>query len=162
MESNVESHHWSQVVNLFRQACILHREGKVPESRQIVEHDLRRGISDWTKSCVQTPTAKRARLETMFKEEQRRVDDAWMVQSLVVRQLSQQIIPALSNRLAAEIRDSMRSHEVREFTPVPVTAEPFTIVPETRVPFDDVAGMIDLLTSASSRSERLENHLVAA
>ncbi|MBM3822470.1 MAG: hypothetical protein FJ404_06240 [Verrucomicrobia bacterium] len=163
MEATLENQSWSRVVSLFRQACVLHREGKHQESRHIVEQDLRQSIATWTKFSGQEPGVKRSKLEQMFKEEQRRVDDAWMVQSLVVRQFSRHILPELSNRLVAEIRGSLANGVLTPFAIAAAESEPsFEPNDPVRIPFDDVEGMIDFLNSAERDEMRGERRLIAA
>lgn len=164
MEATFESNYWARVVGLFRKVCILHREGKHSESRRILEHDLRRGIAEWAKVSPKDAQTKRSKLEQMFGEEQRRVDDAWMVQSMILRQFSEQILPALSNRLVSELRTAMHPAAMpSSFAPAqPVAAtslleDDAPLEPESRVAFDDVAGMIDiLLSSEAGRRRRLD------
>jgi len=52
---------------------------------------------------------RRNALETMFQDEQRRVEEAFFVQKLVTTQIEEQLLPKLCFMIAEELRDVVRS-----------------------------------------------------
>lgn len=149
MKSPTSMDPWDKVVSHFRQVCLLHREGRTTDSRRILAEELPRSIAIWSRGSGLDPTAKRMALERMFREEQRRIDDAWLVQKWVLDRMSEELIPVLCSRLAEEVRDAVTGQldpgHPRPRRPVP------TFATRSRVAVDDLPGIIDLVLSEQGR-----------
>ena len=115
----------------------------------------------------------------MFRDEERRIDDAWAVQQFVSTHLRQEVFPALSVQIANEVRGvvfeqwslasgiaenplhatgfetpgrSARRTDVAGANPIPR----FGLSPATakhRISFDNVSGLIDALSEQERRFE---------
>ena len=145
---------WTKIVEDFREACILRKNGRHEESNELLQHILPAEIAEWSRLPVAAGVNRRARLESMFRDEQRRVDDAFFVQRIVTSQLEEHILPKLCFMVAEEVREAVRN-DVRAFgfaassprnTPAkaPAVERPQTASPSRpRVRFDDIPGMID-------------------
>jgi hypothetical protein len=83
----------------------------------------------------------------MFQMEQRRIDDAWLVQELMAARFNDQIIPALCMQVAQEVRDvvaeEMATQDRRTLTSVRNSQG--ASAGRSRVAFDDIPGVIDLV-----------------
>lgn len=136
---------WSKIVEDFREACVLRRSGRYEESNELLNHILPREIAAWAKSPLPFGMDRRARLETMFKEEQRRVEDAFFVQRLVTSQIEDKLLPKICFMVAEEVREAVRS-DARP-APAPDASRHFresTQSPsKARVRFDDIPSVID-------------------
>ena len=131
----------------FRQVCLLRRQKRWRESDAILKVELPRSIAGWSASYPAELDIKSARLDSMFELEQRRIDDAWLVQQLIVAQLNEQIIPAVCLEVSQEVRSILGQkvsprEEKRSFAIQP-SENPAAI--GGRVRFDDIPGVIDLI-----------------
>ena len=100
---------WISLVDQFREACVLRRNGRHDESEHLLQTELPNKIAAWSKQPMPAGTDRRSALETMFQEEQRRVEEAFFVQKLVATQIEEQILPKLCFMIAEEIRDVVRA-----------------------------------------------------
>lgn len=140
----------------FRQLCLFRRQRKGSESEKILKTELPRSIASWSESFEGDPRAKRSRLDAMFQAEQRRIDDAWLVQELMATRLNEQFIPAICTQVAQEVRSvvcqEMAAQDRRWNTPSrsasTVGASP------ARVAFDDIPGIIDVVLA----EDRVRSH----
>jgi len=138
---------WDKVVGDFRQVCLLRRQNRLGEADAILKAELPRSIARWSASYPGDRDNKSARLDSMFELEQRRIDDAWLVQQLVATQLSEQIIPAVCLQVGQEVRSILGQEVSPREQKRSVAIEP----PENpaaiggRVRFDDIPGVIDLI-----------------
>ena len=78
---------WSSLVEQFREACVLRRNGRHEESEQLLQTELPNKIAAWSKQPLAVGVDRRTVLENMFHEEQRRVEEAFFVQKLVAAQI---------------------------------------------------------------------------
>jgi hypothetical protein len=100
---------WISLVEQFREACVLRRNGRHDESEQILQTELPNKIAAWSKQPMPAGSDRRSALETMFQDEQRRVEEAFFVQKLVATQIEEQLLPKLCFMIAEEIRDVVRA-----------------------------------------------------
>lgn len=100
---------WISLVEQFREACVLRRNGRQSESEHLLQAELPHKIAAWSKQPLPAGLDRRSILETMFQEEQRRVEEAFFVQKLVATQIEEQLLPKLCFMIAEEIRDVVRS-----------------------------------------------------
>ena len=100
---------WISLVDQFREACVLRRNGRHDESEHLLQTELPNKIAAWSKQPMPVGTDRRSALETMFQEEQRRVEEAFFVQKLVATQIEEQLLPKLCFMIAEEIRDVVRA-----------------------------------------------------
>ena len=100
---------WISLVEQFREARVLRRNGRHSESEHLLQTELPNKIAAWTKQPLPGGLDRRSILETMFQEEQRRVEEAFFVQKLVATQIEEQLLPKLCFMIAEEIRDVVRS-----------------------------------------------------
>lgn len=100
---------WSSLVEQFREACVLRRNGRLEESEHLLQTEIPSKIAAWSKQALPVGIDRRNALETMFHEEQRRVEEAFFVQKLVATQIEEQLLPKLCFMIAEEIRDVVRS-----------------------------------------------------
>lgn len=152
---------WSRIVEDFREACILRKNGRHEESNELLQQILPREIAEWAKMPQPVGTNRRTKLESMFRDEQRRVDDAFFVQRIVTSQLEEHLLPKLCFMVAEEVREAVRN-DVRAFGSLPGAAketanrEEMAVRPKTaspsrpRVRFDDIPGMIDSILREQS------------
>jgi hypothetical protein len=149
---NTSDQWWDKVVGDFRQVCLLRRQKRWREADTILKVELPRSIARWCASYPGDRDAKSARLDSMFELEQRRIDDAWLVQQLIVGQLSEEIIPAV----CLQVRQEVRSVLGQEIAPREAkrSSEPSDnpAAIGKRVRFDDIPGVLDLI-SAENESD---------
>ena len=100
---------WSSLVEQFREACVLRRNGRHEESEHLLQTDIPNKIAAWSKQPLPVGIDRRGALESMFQEEQRRVEEAFFVQKLVATQIEEQILPKLCFMIVEEIRDVVRA-----------------------------------------------------
>jgi hypothetical protein len=148
---------WNGIVTDFRQACLLRREGRVRESDKILNEDLPPQIAEWSQAARQDPATKRAALENLFREEQKRIDDAWVVHRMLFRKFETEIVPSLCAKVAAEVKEVVREH-LASFQLVAERVErservrALTATPKPpRVRFDDITQMIDQVQAEQQR-----------
>jgi hypothetical protein len=100
---------WISLVEQFREACVLRRNGRHEESEQLLQTEIPNKIAAWSKQALPVGIDRRSALETMFQDEQRRVEEAFFVQKLVTTQIEEQLLPKLCFMIAEELRDVVRS-----------------------------------------------------
>jgi hypothetical protein len=138
---------WSKIVDDFREACVLRKNGRHEESNELLQHVLPGEIAAWSRMPMPEGINRRSRLETMFRDEQRRVDDAFFVQRLVTIQIEEHLLPKLCFMVAEEVREAVRNDA--RTAPAPAARPQPHDRPKTqsparpRVRFDDIPGMID-------------------
>lgn len=84
----------------------------------------------------------------MFQSEQRRIDDAWLVQELMTARMNDHLIPAICMQVAQEVRLAVAEEMAAQFKPAPMPARNATNPSagrSARVRFDDIPGVIDLV-----------------
>jgi len=96
---------WDAIVELFRAACILHRDGKEWESRRIVKEELPPLIKQWMQILPSgLKNDAKADLRDMFTREQSLVDQGQKLQKLYKETLVKHIIPKIEQRIASKYR----------------------------------------------------------
>lgn len=176
---------WKSLTEEFRRACLLRRQGDSEGAEKILNEELPPMISHWSRLSPSSDVAKRERLNQMFDRERDRIEDAWLTQQMLLRQMRDVLIPSLCLQVAEEVREVMEL-QVSEITQKLSTitrgpAEQKEIVaPEgeetsrivslptqsadakaTLPNFDDLPAIIDELISADLDSSMSE-HRVAA
>jgi hypothetical protein len=101
---NTAEEHWDALVGQFRQLCLLRRQKKFIESDIILTSELPRAIAEWSQVSDGEPVAKKSRLDAMFQNEQRRIDDACFAMELLTDRLKTEILPAVTSELTEQIR----------------------------------------------------------
>ena len=155
---------WTLIVERFRAACILHRENRDAESRQIIKGELPVLIKSWIKLL---PTSlkedAKADLRDMFTKEQSLVDQGMRLQNVFRETLVQQIIPQVEEQVAAKYRaiylreQQKRAHDleaVRKRAWVKLSSPEATSLEssqERRVSINDVRSMIDAVQKNDSQ-----------
>ena len=154
---------WTLIVERFRAACILHRENRDAESRQIIKGELPVLIKSWIKLL---PTSlkedAKADLRDMFTKEQSLVDQGMRLQNVFRETLVQQIIPQVEEQVAAKYRaiylreQQKRAHDLealRKRTWVKLSSPEATSLESSkarRVSINDVRSMIDAVQNNDS------------
>jgi len=169
---------WKRIGDDFRQACLLRREGKADEATQILEQRLPETIAAWARVCGLRDPERRERLNQLFEQEQKRVDDIWLSQQIILRQMRDILIPSLCLQVAEEVREvmelqmehvnsvlaSVSQPPARTRAPVAKAAAGTAIVNLPRVMptersaapnFDDLPAIIDELISRDLRGAAL-------
>jgi hypothetical protein len=157
---------WSKIVTTFREVCILRKQGRLDEAKRILESDLPKMISLWSQSSPEEIVSKRRELENMFRTEEKKIDDAWLVQKLVATRLTEDLVPSLCSQIAAGLKEVVTQQlkqAQRPALPVrrlrtPLDAgvagkeSPISMraanAKGSRVPLDDIPGMIDAVLAA--------------
>ncbi|MBI1839339.1 MAG: hypothetical protein HYR88_00610 [Verrucomicrobia bacterium] len=111
---------WSQVVSEFRQVCLLKRQGKVEESERLLSGELTRNIALWSQEAPQDATTKRQTLHDMFVAEERRVEDAWQIQQMVLNEMRESV----AAQVRAQIREELEAALAAYQPPPPQPPEP--------------------------------------
>ncbi|HTH49656.1 MAG TPA: hypothetical protein VMB21_19235 [Candidatus Limnocylindria bacterium] len=147
MSTHLQDSYWEKVVSDFRRLCILRRQRRREESETLLRTDLPRSIAEWSRQQPGDAAAKKAQLDSMFHTEQRRIEDAWLMQDVLSTRLTEDFLPAICSRVSEEVRKAMAVGELlageprsaRETDVAPANA------PEPRVAFDDIPSILDLL-----------------
>lgn len=171
---------WRQIANDFRQACLFRREGKSAEADEILERRLPETIGAWSRVSGLSEPDRRERLSDLFEAEQKRIDDVWLTQQIILRQMQEVLIPSLCLQVAEEVREVMElqmehvnealgrlaTSSVRTARPA-VEREVATRSPMVRLPqvtlaerralpnFDDLPAIIDELVSQDIRDSAI-------
>lgn len=96
---------WDAIVDRFRTACILHRDGKEWESRRIIKEELPPLIKQWMQMLPSgLKEDAKADLRDMFTREQSLVDQGHKLQRLFKETLVKRIIPQVEERIASKYR----------------------------------------------------------
>jgi hypothetical protein len=107
MNTNKTEQIWEDIVHNFRQVCVLRREGRVVESNRILEKELPRKISLWSQVTPDPESAKRAALQGMFREQEKKVEEAWAIQSLLAQKITEELIPPLCFHITEEVKEAI-------------------------------------------------------
>lgn len=145
VNTKLQDAYWERVVSDFRKLCVLRRQQRREESEALLRFELPRSIAEWSRQQPGDPQAKRAQLDAMFQSEQRRVEDAMLMQDLLSSRLVEDFLPVICSRVGEEVRKAMavadifaRDQEADRQVAV-AEAEP------EKVPFDDIPSILDLL-----------------
>jgi hypothetical protein len=138
---------WEKLVSEFRRICLLRRQKRWDEAEMLLKQNLPRSIASWSESFEADLDVKRERLDNMFQTEQRRIEDAFLVQELVATRLNEQFIPLICTQVAQEVRSLMAEEPAlqdrRHNRPARTVSN--ARAPKPRVAFDDIPGVIDLV-----------------
>jgi len=167
MSSDMSERLWGRAIEAFRSACLCRKSGRAEEASRMLERDVPLAIAAWSQSSNLTPNERRKELERMFREEQRRVDDAWFLQRAVAEHFERNIVPALRDSLAEELRETVieamesvgagRSGKVQ-----PPLAARQTERRPARIRFDDIPSVIDSILREQTLDQDLEPMLQVA
>ena len=146
--------HWNHIVSGFRQACILLREGKIHESNRIIHAELPKSISTWSRISPKDTASKKADLVNMFREEQKRVEDTWVIRGMVWNKLNEELLPTICTRVLREVNEQARENlsfsATNNANPSPrstsLQLNPADDRPQ-RIKFDNIPGIIDALNA---------------
>lgn len=119
---------WSELTRLFREACVLRRQGRHNAAAAILEKQLPAMIRGWAAESRLSANAAKARLQEMFSDEQARVESAWLISRFSAES------PVTAAAAAPLAQPAAR----------PAAAWYPPISPR-RIPIDDVVGMIDMV-----------------
>lgn len=126
--------HWNELTQLFREACVLRRQGKHVAAAAILEKQLPEIIRAWAfESRLPAGTAK-ARLQELFTEEQARVESSWLISRFVATPTVTTVMPVRESAAPA----------AQPVSPAR-TAAFFPQISPRRIPIDDVVGMLDMV-----------------
>jgi len=122
-------------------------------SETILRQLLPKKIAEWSQTTSVNAEEQKGRLEEMFKAEQRRVDDAYTLHELSAMQWREDFIPALTNQIHQEIRQTICEQfaqlNSRQLTPTQEVThfQNASLIPQKRkrIAFDDIPAIIDLI-----------------
>ena len=157
---------WEKVVRDFRQVCVLRRQDRRDESDALLRQELPRSISEWSRHDTADANAKRARLDSMFQQEQRRIDDLWVMNELLSARLREEFLPVVCSSVCSTVGEELRRAGAgRDSVQAPVlrdTRPSATPGARSRVAFDDIPSVIDLLLETGfSGANRRSHHSTA-
>ena len=167
MSSDTSERLWGRAIEVFRGACLCRKSGRAEEAIRMLEKDVPLAIAAWSQSSGLAPGERRKELERMFREEQRRVDDALFLQRVVTEHFERNVVPALRDSLAEELRETvieaMESAGARRGGKAqpPVAARHIERQPE-RIRFDDIPSVIDSILREQTVDRDLEPMLQVA
>lgn len=98
---------WKNLTEEFRRACLMRRRGDSEAAGKILNEELPKKISQWSRLSPSTEAMKREQLNQMFERERERIEDAWMTQQILLRQMRDVLIPSLCLQVAEEVREVM-------------------------------------------------------
>lgn len=149
MSANHLDSRWDKVVRDFRQLCVLRRQERQTDADALLRQRLPQSIAEWSKHDADHAAAKKARLDSMFQQEQRRIEDAWLLKDLIGSSLTKEFLPVLCSSVCVTVGEELRKAGVgrdSDFTPaLRETRPPAEPAPRSRVAFDDIPSVIDLL-----------------
>lgn len=147
----------------FRRGLVLRRIGRLEEAQELLEIAVPAEVERWSGSATGLRAdEKTTKLREIFLRELGRVEDAFLIYELLSERLEQEIVPALSSQVAAQVNAVLAQYftsiqegplDARETVEpeasgdviMPVAAEkPPRRVPQ-QISFDDIPGMIDML-----------------
>jgi len=170
---------WDKIVERFRAACILHKQGRLTKSRAIIKEELPALIKAWIKILpASLREDAKADLRDMFEREQALVDQGWKLQRIFKETLIKSIIPQVEAKIAAKYRaiylsgydrrrqqreEGSRASWVRPSYAEDLPSEAASTaarrpLPAKRVRLSDVSEMIDSLQQ--SEAERMADSVV--
>ena len=157
---------WEKVVRDFRQLCLLRRQERIEESEAVMRQQLPTSIAEWSRNDAAEPDAKRARLDSMFQQEQRRMDDLWVMNELLSARLREEFLPVVCSSVCETVGVELRRAGVgRDSGDASARWEPRSAAapaPLRRVAFDDIPSVIDHLLSTGFSSPRRATAALAA
>ena len=106
---------WKKITDEFRLACLHRRAGKTTETADILDKQLPADIAAWGRVSGRAEPERRRQLNEMFETEQRRVEDMWLSQQIILRQMRDILIPSLCLQVAEEVREIME-YQVEQIT----------------------------------------------
>lgn len=152
---------WDAIVERFRAACILHRDGKEWESRRIIKEEMPPMIKAWMQILPSgLKDDAKADLRDMFTREQSIVDQGHKLQRLFKETMVKRIIPQVEARISSKYRaiylakmDKKREQREEELSSSWISPSYGEDVSEAqefntggqRVKINDVSDMIDAL-----------------
>ena len=142
---------WSRVVSSFRNACFLRHHNDLDESMRILNNSLPHAITSWSELDKELAKQKRLRLTKMFEEEEKRMEDAFVISDVLSSTLVDTLIPQLSEKIVNELSNRLDGNEKETTKIIPIT----TGIRE-RVPMGDVAAMIDSLLDNELKDKRYQ------
>lgn len=154
---------WEKVVRDFRQVCVLRRQDRRDESDTLLRQELPRSISEWSRHDTADANAKRARLDSMFQQEQRRIDDLWVMNELLSARLREEFLPVVCSSVCSTVGEELRRAGAgRDSVQAPVLRDARPAAPRSRVAFDDIPSVIDLLLETGFSGANRRSHHSAA
>lgn len=152
---------WEKVVSDYQRACLLHRQVRRCESRRIMEQDLPLSIYAWAEQAPGDGAEKVRQLDAMFERERARVEDAWAANELIRQQLAADLVPALAQEIAQEVRRAVAlqpSPAPLAESRIPTPAQLAPPAPMSRVQprtgATDIPGIIDFLLAQEAAQTR--------
>jgi len=107
---------WTKIVERFRSACVLYKEGDEAESRRIIKEELPELIRSWIKLLPSSlKNDAKADLRDMFNREQSIVDQGIRLRNVYRDTLIKRIIPQVEEQVAAKYRDIYLKEQQRQF-----------------------------------------------
>jgi hypothetical protein len=144
---SIPEERWDKLVSDFRRICLLRRQKRWNEAEMLLKNGLPSRIAAWSESFDAELEVKRERLDGMFETEQRRIEDAFLVQELVAARFNEQFVPLICAQVAQEVHSliaqEMATQDRRPNKPAGTVSKAAADV--SRVAFDDLAGVIDLV-----------------
>lgn len=158
---------WVKVVERFRAACVLYKEGDEGESRRIIKEELPGLIRSWIKLLPSSlKSDAKADLKDMFNREQSIVDQGMRLRNAYRETLVKRIIPRVEEQIAAKYREIYLKEQRRQMIthqdgaarkrPGVQIAAPHSHIKQDLGPgsiaIDDVPSMIDAVQKSDSES----------
>ena len=158
---------WVKVVERFRAACVLYKEGDEGESRRIIKEELPGLIRSWIKLLPSSlKNDAKADLKDMFNREQSIVDQGMRLRNAYRETLVKRIIPRVEEQIAAKYREIYLKEQRRQMIahqdgaarkrPGVQIATPHSHIKQDLGPgsiaIDDVPSMIDAVQKSDSES----------
>lgn len=150
-----EKQKWEEVVSTYQEACLLKQQGRMEASNQVLRHQLPRRIAAWSRANPRPPSEKKAALAELFKCEQRRIEDAWLISQITASQWREELIPMVCETVAREVEIAIsRQFAIQEVQNALAASELVRTAP--RVAIDNIPGIIDAIQTQQSRT-RIQN-----
>jgi len=167
---------WTLIVERFRSACVLYREGSNIESRRIIKDELPELIKAWIQLLPRAlKEDAKADLRDMFTREQSIVDQGLKLQSIFKETLIKSIIPQVEEQVAAKYRTlylqeqqkrkQRREEDVRQIwkTSASLSSPQEQPFPSKRIGLGNVPEMIDAVQQQENemQNERLADSVLS-
>lgn len=167
---------WTLIVERFRSACVLYREGSNVESRRIIKDELPELIKAWIQLLPRAlKEDAKADLRDMFTREQSIVDQGLKLQSIFKETLIKSIIPQVEEQVAAKYRTlylqeqqkrkQRREEDVRQIwkTSASLSSPQEQPFPSKRIDLGNVPEMIDAVQQQENemQNERLADSVLS-
>ena len=158
---------WAKIVERFRAACVLYKEGDEGESRRIIKEELPGLIRSWIKLLPSSlKSDAKADLKDMFNREQSIVDQGMRLRNAYRDTLVKRIIPRVEEQVAAKYREIYLKEQRRQILAhqdgaarnrpwVQIAASHSHIERDLgpgSIAIDDVPSMIDAVQKSDSES----------